>query len=123
MFQENGKQDNKGNRQTVFTSQHQGNRLRKYLYTIHGRVSLFVISSIHKNFVEDLVQTWNKGDISVNHVVILVHPQSLCMFLKASHIGVWPQQNVLQLCFLLVSLLDGFIVVLCLCNVGIRIKF
>ncbi len=123
MFQENWKQDNKGNRQTIFTSQNQGNRLRKYLYTIHGRVSLFVISSIHKNFVEDLVQTWNKGDISVNHVVILVHPQSLCMFLNASHIGVWPQQNVLQLRLLLVSLLDGFIVVLCLCNVGIRIKF
>jgi hypothetical protein len=45
------------------------------------------------------------------------------MFLNVSHIGVWLQDNVFQLCLLLVSLLDGFIVVLCLCNVGIIIKF
>jgi hypothetical protein len=105
------------------SSHPKGNKLKKYLYIIHGRVLLFVISNIHNNFIEDLVQTWKKGDISINHVVILVHPQSLCMFLNASHIGVWPQQNVFEFCLLLVSLLNGFIIVLCMCNVGIRIKF
>ena len=73
---------------------------------IHLRISLLVVSRVHQNLVEDLVQARDVGDGAIDHLLVLVHPESLRVLLDGSDVGIGTEQDVLELRFLLVHLLD-----------------
>lgn len=87
---------------------------------VHCGVPNLVVSRIHENLVEDLVQSGGEGDIFQHHALAVVDPQRLLLLLSASDVSIGTEQDVLQLGKLLVSLLNGFAtgIVGCQCGLG-----
>ena len=75
---------------------------------VHGGVTLLVVGGIDEDLVEDLVEAGDVGDGTLHHLVVLVHPQRLCVLLDGAYIGVGAEEDVLQLRLFLVHFLDGF---------------
>ena len=66
----------------------------------------FVVGRIHQDFVENLVETWHEGNVLQHHALTIVDPQLLLLLLGTANVGVWAQEDVLQLRLLLVDVLD-----------------
>ena len=75
----------------------------------HRRISDFIICRVDQNLVEDFIQTRRKRDGFLHQLVLsgVVHPRRLFRFFARPDVRVRSQQDVFQLCFLLVNVLDG----------------
>lgn len=91
-----------------------------YLDHVHGLVILKVISGIHQDLICDkegsahyslteyLVQPGNILDLPIHDLLLFLveHPQVLLVHLDTADVGVRSDENVLELCLLLVDLLN-----------------
>ena len=68
-------------------------------------VTLDVVGGIYENLVEDLVEAGHDGDFLADHLglALVKYPHRLLLHLCGADIGVWPQQDVLTLGFLLIG--------------------
>ena len=71
-----------------------------------------------QSLTEDLVQPWHESYLPVLYLLSLLvpDPEGLAVMLDAADVGVWPQENVLELRLLLVDLLYGLLLVVLLCS-------
>lgn len=76
---------------------------------VHPWVPLLVIGSIDQDLIKDLVKAGDVGHGSVDHLFILIDPQGLGVLLYRANVGVRAEEDVLELRFLLVGLLDGLL--------------
>uniref|UniRef100_A0A182KIH3 Uncharacterized protein n=1 Tax=Anopheles christyi TaxID=43041 RepID=A0A182KIH3_9DIPT len=81
-----------------------------HLDRAHLRIALLVVSRVHQNLVEDLVQTRHVRDLALYHLVglLVVHPHRFLHHLDRTDVCVRTEQNVLQLGLFLVNLFDRF---------------
>ena len=95
-----------------------------HLNATHAVIVLVVVRSVHQDLVckeseaqtqresevltENLVESGNVGDLLVGDPVfsLIVDPEVLLVEFDAADVGVWPQENVLQLGLLLVDFLN-----------------
>ena len=79
-----------------------------HLYQIHSLVPLKVIRGVHEYLVEDLVESRDVLDHSLTEFRArpVVDPKHLPIVLYTSNVSVRSKQNVLELCLLLVDLLN-----------------
>ena len=73
------------------------------LEQVHAGVAHFVVSSVHKNLVKDLVKAGHKLDSPVDHLLPVMHPHLLLLPVCAANVSVWAQQHVIQLRQLLIA--------------------
>lgn len=68
-------------------------------FTIHGRISLLVVSSVDKNLIKDFVQAWNVADVFLLHGLcgFVENPREVSFRLHGSYVGVWTEDDVFQL--------------------------
>mmetsp|Transcript_50874 Transcript_50874/g.162822 ORF Transcript_50874/g.162822 Transcript_50874/m.162822 type:complete len:336 (+) Transcript_50874:2293-3300(+) len=83
-------------------------RVNVHLEGVHAlRVPHEVICSVDEDFIHDLVECRNVGNLAVDHTALhpVKHPEVLRLRLCAAYIGVRPEEDVLELGLLLVDLL------------------
>lgn len=82
------------------------------LELVHGFVSLIVVCSVDKDFVEDLVETWHVRDFAMVHPDhFVIDPHLVFSHLDGSHVGIRSKEYVLEGRLLLIDLLNGLTVV------------
>ena len=79
------------------------------LQHIHLRVPDFVISSIDKNLIEDLVEARDVINVSQLDRLSIMDPHFLQLLLSWADVGVWAQQDVFKLGLLLVYVFNGLL--------------
>lgn len=106
--------------QPLQVSPHQVHTYRQDVHFehVHRGITHFVVCCVHQDFIKDLEQAWGKGDILEHQALPVVHPQRLLLLLCAADVGVWAQQDVLQLRLLLIDLLNGLASMYIVCCTG-----
>ena len=79
-------------------------------YLIHVLVILFVVGSVDKDLIEDLVQARDEGDLTELHAVCsaIVNPHLLLRSLNRADVRIRTLENVLELRELLILLRNSF---------------
>jgi hypothetical protein len=74
--------------------------------SIHVFVALEIISSIDHDLIEDLIECWAILDLLMDKCFFIIRKNVSCLLshFYTSNICIWTEQNVLNLCFLLVDL-------------------
>ena len=77
---------------------------------VHPLVPLVVVSSIDKHFVKDLVECRNILDSFIGKLQTSLskYPFVRVLHLDASHISIWPYEDVFERSFLLVNFFNSF---------------
>ena len=77
---------------------------------VHPLVPLVVVSSIDKHFVKDLVECRNILDSFIGKLQTSLskYPFVRFLHLDASHISIWPYEDVFERSFLLVNFFNSF---------------
>jgi hypothetical protein len=70
------------------------------------RISSKKLPSGGKVLTENLVETWNEGNTSLDYFICLavVNPQFLLIMFDGADVGVWSEKNMLEGCLLLINL-------------------
>lgn len=79
-----------------------------HFQSVHGRVTDLIVSSIHQDLVKDLEESRDKTELLLNHTLasLVVDPHLLSLPFHTANIGVGAEEDVLQLCLLLVNLFN-----------------